>query len=455
MKQLIVIAALVITGFNTQSQVNLLRYNDDFEYLLKDSVSRKGTEYLKFMKLYRRSTISIGGELREQFQYYHNINFGDVPPAFSKSTTWQLWQRQMIHAHIRVSETFRVFMQLGSTHRFINPNPLTPEIDQNDLSLHQAFIDYKHKNNLLLRTGRQELSYGSHRLITFREGPNTRLTFDGVLLKYMSGKRKIELLAISPVISQKGVFDDQTFKDWITGVYISETFIPKWLNADYYTMNYYSKRRKYNFIAGKENRQIAGIRVFSDKPVLNYELEASFQFGKFNNLHINAYGIALDLHHKLLPRKNMLVGIAGNYITGDRNKDDGQLNTYNLLFSKPQYGLAAPIGATNMITANPYLKFNPNRSINIYTGVNFMWRQSNQDGIYSPGAIQMRPGPEFLLQSGKKQVGTLWVLETSFLLNKYVSFAVDASYFVAGNYVKETGKGKDLTYASFKADYRF
>ena len=43
MKQLIVIAALVITGFNTQSQVNLLRYNDDFEYLLKDSVSRKGT----------------------------------------------------------------------------------------------------------------------------------------------------------------------------------------------------------------------------------------------------------------------------------------------------------------------------------------------------------------------------------------------------------------------------
>ena len=114
------------------------------------------------MKLYRRSTISIGGELREQFQYYHNINFGDVPPAFQQINYLAL-ARQMIHTHIRVSETFRVFMQLGSTHRFINPNPLTPEIDQNDLSLHQAFIDYKHKNNLLLRTGRQELSYGSHK----------------------------------------------------------------------------------------------------------------------------------------------------------------------------------------------------------------------------------------------------------------------------------------------------
>lgn len=433
----------------------MLRYNDNFEYLLKDSVSKKGTERLKFMKLHRRSTISIGGELREQLQYYRNINFGDLPPTSGKTTTWQLWQRVMVHANISLSTNFRVFTQFGSTHRFINKNSLIPEIEQNDLSLHQAFIDYKIKSRLLLRIGRQELSYGSHRLITFREGPNTRLSFDGLLLKYISARRKIEVLAISPVISKKGVFDDQTFKDWITGMYISETFVPKWLNADYYATNFYSKRRQYNFIPGKENRQIAGIRFFSDKPILNYELEATHQFGKFNNLHINAFGIAFDINHKLLSPKNMLVGIAGNYVTGDRNNDDGQLNTYNLLFSKPQYGLAAPIGATNMITANPYMKVNPGGNIHIYTGINFMWRQSNQDGIYSPGAIQVRPGPQTLFKSDKNQVGTLWVLETAFMLTKYVTLAVDASYFAAGNYVKETGKGKNITYLSFKANYKF
>ena len=135
--------------------------------------------------------------------------------------------------------------------------------------------------------------------------------------------------------------------------------------------------------------------------------------------------------------------------------DDGQLNTYNLLFSKPQYGLAAPIGATNMITANPYMKVNPGRNIHIYTGINFMWRQSNQDGIYSPGAIQVRPGPQTLFKSDKNQVGTLWVLETALMLTKYVTLAVDASYFAAGNYVKETGKGKNITYLSFKANYKF
>jgi len=41
------------------------------------------------------------------------------------------------------------------------------------------------------------------------------------------------------------------------------------------------------------------------------------------------------------------------------------------------------------------------------------------------------------------------------MLNKHVIFAVDASYFAAGNYVKETGKGKDITYLSFKVNYKF
>lgn len=85
--------------------------------------------------------------------------------------------------------------------------------------------------------------------------------------------------------------------------------------------------------------------------------------------------------------KKAVVGVAGNYISGDRNSKDRKLNTYNLFFSKPQYGLAAPIGATNIATINPYMKMQPTSKLNIYTGINFLWRQSEQDGIYSPGAI--------------------------------------------------------------------
>lgn len=38
---------------------------------------------------------------------------------------------------------------------------------------------------------------------------------------------------------------------------------------------------------------------------------------------------------------------------------------------------------------------------------------------------------------------------------KNLSFSFDASYFRADSYPKETGKGKDITYVSFKSTFKF
>lgn len=151
----------------------------------------------------------------------------------------------------------------------------------------------------------------------------------------------------------------------------------------------------------------------------------------------------------------MTIGVAANYLTGDKRKNDHQLNTYNLLYSKPQYGLTAPIGATNMITVTPYLKITPVNRSSIYLAANFMWRESNQDGTYSPGAIEVRPMPAYLFTSAEKKSGTLIVLETSYAINPNLSVAVDGSKFYAGSYTKETGKGKNISYLSFKISFKF
>lgn len=455
MKKIITIILFAVNAAGATSQVNLLRYNDNFNYLKVDSISKKGTEKLKYIPISGTTTISFGGEIREQLQFYKNINFGDVPMTFSTATTWQLWHRVMAHSNIEIGKKLRVFTQLSSTHRFINPNPLTAEIDQNDLSLHQLFAEYRVNKNWMIRMGRQELFYGNHRLLTFREGPNTRLAFDGAIIKVAAGKHKLDIMTLSPVIAKEGIFDDENFKDLIVGIYGTEKAKSKTIGFDYYFLNYYTKRRKYNFTSGKEDRQIVGLRFFSDKPAFKYEFEGTYQWGTFNNLRINAYSISVDVNHKVLASKSMVTGIAGGYVTGDRKNEDNQLNTYNLLFSKPQYGLTAPIGATNIITLIPYIKLNPVKKSNLYTGANFMWRQSNNDGSYSPGAIEMRPVPELLLASNKKRIGTLLIMEFNYFVNYHLSFSADASYFFAGNYVKETGKGKDITYLSFKASYKF
>lgn len=232
MGKIIIAVTLLLSTFFTKSQINIVRYNDNFSNLKNDTVHKKGIEKIKYIRLFNGSNISFGGELREQFQYYHNQNFGDVPASFTKVNAWQLWQRVMFHTNIELGSKLRIFAQLGSTLRFLNPNPAVPEIDENQLSLHQAFIDYHFQKNCLVRVGRQEISFANHRLITFREGPNTRLTFDASVIKYHSGKRKVDVFAMSPVISKTGVLDDQSFKDIIIGAYASERIVPHKLLLD-------------------------------------------------------------------------------------------------------------------------------------------------------------------------------------------------------------------------------
>jgi len=202
-------------------------------------------------------------------------------------------------------------------------------------------MDYHFQKNWLVRAGRQEISFANHRLITFREGPDTRLTFNAAVIEYHSGKRKVDVFAMSPVISKTGVLDDQSFKDIIIGAYATEQILPRKLSIDCYILNLNTKRRKYNFVAGKENRQSYGFRLFSENSKFNYELEATYQSGKFNQSTISAFGISADINYKVIPANKFIVGIGGNYMSGDKNKNDNRLNTYNLLFSKPQYGLTA------------------------------------------------------------------------------------------------------------------
>ena len=446
---------LTILATQAQSQIDLLRYKDDFSYLRADTVRKKGTEKLKYLPFGTLGNVSLGGEIREQLQYFRNFNFGDPPSHPNQSDTWQLWHRAMAHANIELGIKTRIFSQVGSTFRFLNNNAPIPEIDENHLSLHQLFGEYKFSKTWSARVGRQEMSYGSHRLITFREGPNTRLSFDAMVIKYNSQKTTLDLIALSPAVSRKGVFDDGTFKDFVIGIYATERVIPKKLVLDYYFLNFDSHRRKYNYKEGIDSRRVTGIRTFSQSHVASYEAEATYQFGSFNNLRVNAYSFSADINFTLIPKGGLIFGIAGNYVSGDKGDNDSELNTYNPLFSKPQYGLTAPIGASNVITFNPYLSISPIRKLNVLAGAYFMWRQSNHDGTYTPDGTELRPRPEKLLTATERKIGTLLVLESNYTVNSNISFGLNASLFFAGKFLDQTGKGKDITYLSLKAGYKF
>jgi Alginate export len=455
-KQFITILFGVISNlvFAQNNPINMLRYNDNFDFLKKDSVVKKGYQKLKMIPLSNSALLSIGGDVREQVQRFDNQNFGDVPPNSEVNTT-QLWHRIMVHGDLKLGKKARIFTQLNSTFRFFNPNPLI-EIDENQLGLHQAFLDLNLTDPLSIRVGRQELSYGNNRILTFREGPNNRLAFDAAVIKWQNSTFRVDVIAATPVFQKPKMGDDETFKEVITGVYATKTIVPKKLMLDFHTLYYKSNRIKYNLVAGDEKRVSMGTRLFSRNPKFNYELEATYQTGRFNALNINAFSIAYDVKYVLESKTKLTLGLAGNYISGDKNKSDNELNSYNLLYSKPSFGLAAPLGASNIVNINPYIQWSPIPKLQLLTGVYFLSRASNQDGIYTPNMIQTRPNrPEFLFTTTNKNIGNQYVFEAAYTLNNQWAFFLDTAYFTAGDFPKATGKGQSIGYYAFKGSFKF
>ena len=123
--------------------------------------------------------LSFGGQIRPRFELYSNRFWeGEVDPKFYS-------QRLAFHTDLHIGKYLRVFTELY--HGYTSHE--REFVENDEIDLHQAFLeiclpftDAKTKLSFLL--GRQELAYGSARLIGFREGPNIRRTFDATRLVF-------------------------------------------------------------------------------------------------------------------------------------------------------------------------------------------------------------------------------------------------------------------------------
>ena len=184
-----------------------LRYDEDYAYLRDGEALAAPLDGIKFIPLGVDGArfLTLGGEIRERYEYDQNSSWGLGPT----DGDGYLLQRYMIHADAHFGESSRLFTQLKSgleDGRVGGPRPT----DQDRLDLNQAFVDFRSAAApVILRIGRQEMSYGSSRLVSFREGPNVRLAFDGVKAILKLPRWQVDTFATRPVQTEPGTFDDR------------------------------------------------------------------------------------------------------------------------------------------------------------------------------------------------------------------------------------------------------
>ncbi|HEV2802265.1 MAG TPA: alginate export family protein [Pyrinomonadaceae bacterium] len=433
-----------------------LRYEEDWSHLRDPSRRSAVQDKIKYIPLGDKEGwyLSIGGEARGRFERFANSSWGQDP----EDNNGHLLQRYMLHADLRLGTRARVFAQIKSGLEDGRRGGARPT-DEDKLDLHQAFFDLKLGNaknrQLLLRAGRQEMSFGSSRLIGVRESPNVRQSFDGLRATLDVGVWRVDGFVTKPVETDRGFFDDasdsaRTF--W--GVYAVRplNLLPGG-NADLYYLGIDRKRARFEQGASREVRHSAGIRLWGGRSAWDYNYEFVYQWGTFGRGRIRAWTIASDNGYTLSRvRARPRLGLKADVTSGDRNPADPNLQTFNALFPKGAYfGEIALVGPSNHIDLHPSLELRPAGALTLTAEATFFWRESLRDGIYGNAINLLRPGSA----SDARFVGSQPSVQAEWRLNRHLTWAGVFSCFFAGSFVSETGPGRQVRYITSWLTYKF
>src|SRR4051812_37376114 len=205
-----------LQGDQTPAAYRKFRYDEDYQYLRDPGRRSDLWDPVKYIPLNDAGDwyVSLGGEARVRFERYDNDRWNPAAP----DQDGYLLQRYLLHADLHLGPSLRVFGQLQSSlgdWREGGPRP----IDEDRLDVHQLFVDARlpvdlgEHNELTLRVGRQEMMYGSARLITVREYSNIRRAFDALRLLGRVGEWRADAFFSRPVENDPGVFNDWGIDD--------------------------------------------------------------------------------------------------------------------------------------------------------------------------------------------------------------------------------------------------
>jgi len=434
----------------------LNRADEDYRYLQDKSKWTDFWDPAKYLPLNDRGDwyLSLGGEARERYEYFDNYNWKEQP----KDNGYFL-QRYFLHGDLHFGDHVRLFGQLQSSLENGRSGGPRPAIDKDELDLHQGFLDLalrlEGERSLTLRTGRQELAYGSQRLVAVREGPNVRQSFDGFRLMYRAGAVAVDGIATRPAQSNKYVFDDATdHNQALWGIYSVVPLPPATKgNADLYYLGLYRGHSAYDQGKANETRHSMGARLWRTEKPLDYNFEFLYQWGTFGEGDISAWTVASDTGYRVealpfSPRFALKADIA----SGDKDPNNPDLQTFNPLFPKGAYfsedGLIGPV---NFINVNPSAEFHLPGRLTLTANWDFFWRESTHDGIYNNAVVLVRSGKN----SSARYVGSQPQLQCEWDVQRHISVVAIYAHFLAGPFLRESGPGKDVDYLTTWITYKF
>jgi hypothetical protein len=432
----------------------IIRYEEDWSFLADPSLRQDPWDRWKYIDLHHPGWyLTLAGEARERYEVLDHPDFGTGPT----DTNGYMLQRYLFSGDFHFGERFRFFGELQSgLENGRNGGPRLTDLDK--LDIHQAFVDIgllQHEHHkLTLRLGRQEVRFGTGRLISPGEGLNVRRSFDGARLIYETGRWVWNATALRLVNISPGFFDDlpdhtQTF--WGVGVIGPHPF---WSGANF-TIYYLGDNRKdavFDRGQGTSSRETLGSRSWKTFGPWDMSYEGIFQWGTFASAPIRAWAFSSETGYtlrnvRLTPR----FGLHLDVTSGDHRTHT--LGSFDPLFpSATAYPDPSGIlGPTNLIVPEPSVKlqFTPKLSLALASAAFF--RESTDDGVYGIFLTPVRPSGPSAAQYVATQASATLICRVS----RHVTATLYGQHFFIGEFLEESPPARVVNFGNATLSYRF
>jgi hypothetical protein len=439
-------------GEATRPKINFSnRWEEDWSVLADPRLRTGLLDGLKYSPLFPgdpASYLSLGLTVRERFESNNAPFFG---VGNSKGDSYLL-DRVQPHADIRPNAHWQIFGALEDV-RAPWKAVITP-VDENPLDLRLAFVTYTGPlagGVVKARIGRQQMAFDLQRFVSIRDGPNVQQAFDALWLDWERDLWRVIAFWSRPVqYLHEHPFDDFSANDFQFGGFRVErkNVGPGELSA------YYSRFQlddaSYLDASGDERRDNFDVRYAGDSGGFDWDLEFMGQTGHVGNKSIRAWAVGARTGYTLLnvpwtPRLGLQVDAA----SGDQNRDDQTLGTFNPLFPNGYYfTLAGYTGYVNLIHVKPSLTLKPIGTLALMAAVGLQWRQTTADAVYVQpnNPVPGTAGTPGLWSGAYVQVRADWAI------TPYIAGAVEAVHYEVGDAVSRAG-GRNADYVSVQLQY--
>jgi hypothetical protein len=435
----------------------LVFYDNDFRYL--DEVGGKPVDCLDYLKRIHFGDggcpydecgrlqgfmFSLGGEERVQVKN----EIGGANGRFNGLDDNYQLLRTRVYGDLWYKDWIRVYVEYLDAQSFNQDRPpLATDVGHSQIQ--NAFVDLKFgsidDNPIYGRVGRQELLYGSQRLISPLDWANTRRTFDGAKVFYRSEDFDLDGFWVRPVQDFPGRFDSADANKQFAGAWATYRPVKGQAIDAYYLYLDADLPVPFGGTGGRGGYDLNtfGARYVGDKNHVLWDLEGGYQFGDYGARNVNAgfYTVGLGYAFMDLPLQPQFWAYY-DYASGSPNKADvnSTFETFNQLFPFGHYyfGYLDEIGRENIHDWNFQATIYPAKWITALAQYHIFRLDQAKDAMYGtpPGYTVVRFDP-----TGKAgtDVGEELDFTVNFQLDRHNAILVGFSKFFSGDFIRQTG----------------